>query len=607
MELEKEILPLADWLFPSLLGPGALIVFIAALAALTVVSLFIAYLRAAIRLGPGEGFYAVAKAIATAVGSDLPATSLRRVWAMTRLSIQEALRRRVLIGFAIFAIVLLFAGWFLDTASDHPARLYLSFMLTATQLMILVLAILLSTFSLPADIKSKTIYTIVTKPVRAGEIVLGRVLGVVLVNTVILALMGVVSYVFVVRGLAHTHEITAEDMERFGTAEGGWEGVTSRNAHHRHQVTLGADGRGRTDFIMDHDHEIRITGTGDQLSFTVGPPQGALVARVPRYGKLRFMDARTGTERDGISVGQEWTYRKYIEGGSLNYAVWTYSGITPAAFPDGLPLEMNISVFRTYKGDIVSGVLGEIMVKHPRTGLSSEPIPFTAREFTLYQHEVPRKLKAVEPDGTIRDVDMFDSLVDEEGNVEVWIRCAERSQYFGMAQADVYVRGGDAPFALNFGKAYVGLWFQMLIATCFGVTLSTFLSGAVALFATGSTLVVGLFRDFIISVATGEQVGGGPLESFVRIITQMNQTIELDMGRVVEWTIKGIDAVLMAFMWLAASIFPDYRAFDTSRFVAFGFNIDGNLLAQHCLIALAYFLVLSVYGMFFLKSREIAG
>ena len=289
MELEKEILPLVDWLFPSLRGPGAVVLFIAIVAGLSVVAIFVAYLRMAIRLGPGEGFYAVAKAIATAVASDLPGTSLRRIWAMTRLSIQEAVRRRVLIGFGIFAVVLLFAGWFLDTDSDHPARLYLSFMLTATQFMILVLAILLSTFSLPADIKSKTIYTVVTKPVRPGEIVLGRVLGVVLVNTAILVLMAVISYVFVLRGMAHQHEIAVEDMERTGARE-GWQGVTNRTSHHRHQVTLNAEGRGRTDFVRDHDHAVWRPDAGGEQEFAVGPPQGALVARVPRYGKLRFVD-----------------------------------------------------------------------------------------------------------------------------------------------------------------------------------------------------------------------------------------------------------------------------------------------------------------------------
>ena len=63
----------------------------------------------------------------------------------------------------------------------------------------------ISAFSLPEDIKSKTIYTIVTKPVRATEIVLGRMIGFVAVGTVMLMPMGLVSFIFVDRGLNHRH------------------------------------------------------------------------------------------------------------------------------------------------------------------------------------------------------------------------------------------------------------------------------------------------------------------------------------------------------------------------------------------------------------------
>ena len=39
-----------------------------------------------------------------------------------------------------------------------------------------------------------------------------------------------------------------------------------------------------------------------------------LVARVPVYGKLRFLD-RTGQPAEkGINVGDEWTYRSFIDG-----------------------------------------------------------------------------------------------------------------------------------------------------------------------------------------------------------------------------------------------------------------------------------------------------
>ena len=120
-----------------------------------------------------EAFYAVAGVIATAIGKDLPATSLRRILAIARLTVKEAIRRRVIVGFVIFVLIFLFAGWFLDVKSDDPAHLYLSFVLTTTTYLVIVLGLFLATASIPADIKSKTIYTIVTKPVRAGELVLG--------------------------------------------------------------------------------------------------------------------------------------------------------------------------------------------------------------------------------------------------------------------------------------------------------------------------------------------------------------------------------------------------------------------------------------------------
>ncbi len=46
-----------------------------------------------------------------------------------------------------------------------------------------------------------------TKPVRATEIVIGRVIGFSLIGLMILSVLGVFSYIFVVRGLRHTHEV----------------------------------------------------------------------------------------------------------------------------------------------------------------------------------------------------------------------------------------------------------------------------------------------------------------------------------------------------------------------------------------------------------------
>ena len=167
--------------------------------------------------------------------------SPRRIFAIARLAFQESIRRRVLVVFVVFVIALGFAGWFLDRNSEHPARLYLSFVLTTTNYLVLLLAIFLSAFSLPNDIKNRTIYTVVTKPVRAWEIVFGRILGFCAIGTVLLALMGLSSYLFVHRGLRHTHDVdpaqlTTETTQVDGEARSWKQGFSSRNSNHRHEV-----------------------------------------------------------------------------------------------------------------------------------------------------------------------------------------------------------------------------------------------------------------------------------------------------------------------------------------------------------------------------------
>ncbi len=117
-----------------------------------------------------------------------------------------------------------------------------------------------------------------------------------------------------------------------------------------------------------------------------------------------------------------------------------------------------------------------------------------------------------------------------DGQVEVWLQCAEPSQYLGANQADLYLRATDASFALNFVKGYLGIWLQTVLVIALGVMFSTFLSGPVAMLATLGTLVGGFFNDFMYRLATGQTYGGGPFESIIRIWTQQNVTSEAEPG-----------------------------------------------------------------------------
>lgn len=608
MVLEKPIVPYLEWL------SSAVVPFCLGLLVVIAVGLVLGFLSNALRQGPILAIRSVVGLIITSIKEAFQ-SSPRRLFAIARLAFQESIRRRVLVVFAIFVIALLFGGWFLDRDSDHPARLYLSFVLTSTNYLVLLLAIFISAFSIPNDMKYKTIFTVVTKPVRGWEIVLGRMLGFITIGTVLLALMCVFSYFFVTRGLQHDHAIDPEALVSVPSQVDSPQvlGKTELARRHRHDVILHPDGTLSTSPEKEHVHTI----TERDGVYRVGKARGQLTARVPIRGKLRFLDD-AGQPSEGTNVGYEWAYRRYIEGGTLAAAIWRFDGLEPDDFGDTIPLEMSIRVFRTYKGNIEKGLRGTIELVKPAKldeegrpvaldgGWRSTEISFVAQEYTAYQPRIPRRLKVRDDEGNEREVDVFEELVDPEtGALEVWIRCLDNAQYLGMAPADLYLRAKDQPFWLNFVKGYVSIWMQMVVVTCLGVTFSTFLSGPVAMISTLAALIMGMFKQFVVDVATGEIEGGGPIESLVRIVKQWNQMSEFEDSIGTE-IIQRIDAVLMLFVQGISYAMPDCSIFNTSSFVAYGFNIPPSLMAQHMTTMLAYTVVTSIAAYFFFKSREIA-
>ncbi|NQT13744.1 MAG: hypothetical protein HQ582_13405 [Planctomycetes bacterium] len=624
MRIESDLPSFIAWF------PLALLYWVVAIVTLAVVAKLLGYFIAAVEYGPVEGARRTKRTILAGM-ADLVMMSPRRVGALAWLAVKESIRRRVVVAFAVFILVLLFAGWCLDPGSPNPSRLYLSFVLTATSYLVLLLALFLSAFSLPTDVRTKTLHTVVTKPVRPSEIVLGRMLGFTIIGTGLLLIMAVVSYFFVVQGLSHSHSVAAEDLRSAGQAAGGASGApagkTSNTHGHRHEVFFDASGKAYAEVAQGHWHDVTTTGSGAGASHQLSSPRGMLVARVPRYGKIRFRD-RDGLDTDsGINVGDEWAYRGYIQGASPAAMIWSFDGVREKAFDEGFPVEMTLGVFRTHKGNIERGVLGSIAVRNPKTGLSVEVEIFESKEFATRKLVIPRKItkfaskqviprQVVTPTGVQlipeqidpglaerREFDLFEDLV-ADGEVEIWVRCLEPGQYFGAAQADLYLRAADAAFALNFVKGYFGIWLQMVLVIGFGVMFSTFLSGSVAMIATLGTLVGGFFSEFMGQLALGRVEGGGPLEALTRLLLQENLSSELSGP----WTVVMLmaDRVLQVFLWVIASILPSFSRFSYSEYVAYGFNISGELILIRTLNAFAYLVPVFVAAYFFLKTREVA-
>ena len=650
MIIEQNILPFHSWIGPIVLQ------WLLAFGLLLVTAFVLGFIFSTTRNGIVVSFLNIGKSFSRAL-EDFVFLSPSRTWAIARLTIKESLRRRVLFICAVFLVILMFAGWYINPDNPEPAKLYLSFVLSATCYLMLLLALFLSSFSLPTDFKTKTIYTVVTKPVRASEMVLGRMVGITVVGSVLLLFMSVMSYFFVTQTLNHTHVLSMEDMTEVSVASGMraddpdrvvLKGATRVSGGHKHEVEIRADGSYVVETVNGHTHDIDIEkqeGEDVPYRFTVKTAQGMIQARIPIYGDLTFR-AKNGFDADkGINVGDEWEYRSFIggTGGTVfstdnkndEAAFWTMKGITEKRFPEGLPIEMKLGVFRTHKGIIEKRISANISLRNPKTGLFVDVTPFSTDEFVTKSVFLPREIESTfseilqrrsRDEMTGREIktpsnedmqqyssltgkdkyDIYEDLVDN-GTVEIWLSCADSQQYIGVAKADLYVRARDASVEFNFVKGFFGIWQQMVLVIAYGVVFSTFLSGPVTMVSTLGIMITGFFKSYLINIGLQQELGGGPFESFLRLIWQMNQVEDLPPGSYVAPFIKAADYVYGAFLALFGQAIPplsDYYIYYIA--LADGFDVPVGLILQNVLTTLSYLLPLFIIGYLILSNREVA-
>lgn len=498
---------------------------------------------------------------------DLAALSPRRIWAIARLSITEAIRRKTLWGFVIILAVFLFASWFIRTDNpEHQWRVYVQLVFLVMMLLLLITSSVMACFSLPTDIRQQTIHTVITKPVQRFELVLGRVVGFTLLMTVVLVIMSQLSLLYVFRGI---------------------------------------------------DEKARET---------------SMRARVPIFGQIRYeeLDAQLKwSQAQGIRVGREWDYRKYIRGGSAQEAVWQFDRLPKDLNqpPRMIPVEFAFDIFRTSKGgeEFVEGVSCQISFVNPnkwnfgkyadyrkvletRTELAQDPQEL-AKAFGYYELKTPL---------TVVDYHNYtvwfpSSLLDDLGNqpLEIRVACRSPSQYLGMAKADLYILAQEGDFYTNYIKGTICIWFVMVLVITLGVVFSTYLNALVSLLLTWSLLLCGIptLREFIREVGSAVDPelnpGGGPLHAAYQLAQNQNLTAPLEQTRAV-WLIEKVDDVFRLLFNGLLAVLPDLSHYTRTDYIAEGFSIPGGELLMSLLILAGYLFPFLVAGYYLLNVREIA-
>ena len=122
---------------------------------------------------------------------------MRRVWAIARLTFSEGIRTRVVLVFLIvLALLVLLMPFSLRGDETLAGRLqnFLDYSLGALGFFLSLATVFFSCATLSNEFKERTLHMVVTKPVSRFQILLGKWLGVNLLNGLIIVLCGAAIY-----------------------------------------------------------------------------------------------------------------------------------------------------------------------------------------------------------------------------------------------------------------------------------------------------------------------------------------------------------------------------------------------------------------------------
>ncbi|NIA21211.1 MAG: ABC transporter permease subunit [Anaerolineaceae bacterium] len=202
------------------------------------------------------------------VASDLAHFSPRRTWAMARLMVREAIRLRVLgvlvVGLLAIIVADLTSRYF-DPVFQATGGLIAVAEVTIT-LVGMALALFLATYSVPHELTTRTVYSLVTKPVSRLEIIAGKMLGLMVVLAMVTFGLGLLSYGYIL------HRAQGHGRSPPPGASGGRSAAGPAN--HRRARTAGRRGLPEAEPVAAH----RLPGRppGRRMALRIRDPPGPL-------------------------------------------------------------------------------------------------------------------------------------------------------------------------------------------------------------------------------------------------------------------------------------------------------------------------------------------
>ncbi|MDD5063295.1 MAG: hypothetical protein PHQ35_00865 [Phycisphaerae bacterium] len=453
---------------------------------------------------------------------------MRSIWAVAINTLKQAVRMKTAIIFIILLIVLLpLMGVSMTGDGTLKGRLqtFISYSFSLTGLLLSLLTIVVSVYSLTSDIQQKQIYTVLTKPIRRFQLLLGKLLGIIMLDVALLILFSAVIY---------TVTIYTPKFYKASQAEL----IQADNEFFTARIGL---------FPPEDDVKQEVEDTYKKLEETGQLPAGITGNKASRENYKKNIEHTIKFRKRAAAVGNE--------------LVWEFNNVKPT--------DPNQSLFIRFKYEVSVNppnlqVFGKWFVGDDRPfkyGMERQTPFYTVDRKdlirTFYEIEVPAD--AVAQDGYLA-VRFFNPPLNN--NTVVIFPPEDGLELLYKADS----------FTANFIRGTLLILLRLIFLACLGILASTFLSFPVAILLCLTIFFAGTISDFCIEsfdylskdLSSIYSYTIKPITQLLPQFDQLNPARFLIPARLLRWSLMaravvsliGIKALLL---WLAALIIFRYK------------------------------------------------
>ena len=438
---------------------------------------------------------------------------MHSIWAVAINTIKQALRIKIAVVFTILLIVLLPVLGITTTGDETlKGRLqtFVSYALSLTSFLLCLLTIIISIYSVTSDIEQKQIYTVITKPIHRFQLILGKLLGVIALNTILLCLFSAIIYTITI----YTPKFI--NVPEYELIEANNEFFTARASLNVPEVDV-------TQEVTDRYKEL--------------DRRGELPANVPREEIITQLTQQAQLAKRAAGVGQ--------------VLLWDFDNVESLAENIFIKFKYDVSVNppdsqvygRWFAGDYQYFKYGT----QSKTPIYDEMHKHSVRNF--HEIEVPAE------------------VVPEHGHLAVAFMNVPLNNVAIIFPPDgLEVLYKADSFSNNFIRAVLLILFRLIFLACLGVLAASFLSFPVAILFCFVIFFTASFSGFVIESFgfLGENIGtiySYSLKWLIQLLPQFdkfNPTKFLVPARLISWSFLAKCAVLMvcikAFLILILSL-----------------------------------------------------